>query len=147
MKKRELKLFISSLSTPLYSFAYALTENEASASQLVLDATLSIFLAEKEVILSFSRESASSERVELLRDHLKPLFLKKIYALAKKRMEGKIQTSPHRFFSAEIEERATLYLRHRERMEYAQIESILDIPRHEFLSALGRGRELVGELR
>lgn len=148
MKSKELEKLIQNLSTDLYSFAYILIPDDLQATQLMID-SVSVFFIQKKSLVEKWKNSPHDEDTKIS-DELKFHLYKAIYDLSRKRyqqlkMSFKEVEDNSGFFSLDLDEKASLYLREKSHFNNNIIEFILGKSRSELLAHLYSARLKLAE--
>jgi len=128
----------------LSSFSFALIPDQLQAHQIVLDGISAFLLEEKQLI-----ESLLSDEGELMDFHhfrIRITLHKLIYMLAAKRspqLENSISSGEDKaaFCVLELQQRGVLFLKHKTRFEFNEIQEILERTNGEVISHLQLARE------
>lgn len=141
VKIAEFEKYLKNLHPDLYSFSYILIPDDLQASQLIIDSIANILLDKKILI---EKLLASTDKNELELKELKFLLFKTIFELAKKRFH-QIKSSVNLenlepFYHLEYEERATLFLKHRFKINNELICFISSMGQDELIAVLTKAR-------
>lgn len=141
MKIEEFEKYLKNLHPDLYSFSYILIPDDLQASQLIVDSIANVVLEKKALIEKITSDSDKHE-VELV--ELKYQMFKAIFEIAKKRFH-QIKSAVNlenleAFYHLEYEERATIFLKHRYKINIELICFITNLGHDELIAVLSRAR-------
>lgn len=141
MKIEELELYLKNLHPDLYSFSYILIPDDLQASQLVVDSISNVLLEKKSFI---ERMLSKREKNEEELKQLKSQILKAVFDVAKKRFH-QIKSAVNLenldpFYHLEFEERATVFLKHKQKINIELICYITNMGHDELIAVLSRAR-------
>lgn len=143
MTLEQLKTYLETYLPELYRFAFALIPDDLQAQQLVFDSISVLSLDRKDLVLGTMEISDDKKSSQLF--EVKKGLLKIIKSLAYKRSEqlgalpNKDNVGPS-FYELALECRGILCLKHELSLDFEDIESVMELPRHEVVSKLYMGR-------
>lgn len=140
MKNTDLLKKFKNLFPKLYSFSYTIIQDDLQATQITIDAFTGYSWEEKDQIeeLMDSLDYGETQRAIF---NMELALYKIIYQLAIKRdkqlnIESEKSGQNRAFFSLPILDRALLFLKYKTVLEIEDIETILNLKRHEVINYL-----------
>lgn len=141
VKIEEFEKYLKNLYPELYSFAYILIPDDLQASQLIIDSIANMLLEKK---IMFDRLLNQNDKTESDLQEIKLHILKAIFNIAEKRFHqikssvDLVNLDP--FYHLDFEERALVYLKHRQKINNDLICFVAGIGHDELVATLSRSR-------
>lgn len=141
VKIEDFEIYLKNLHPDLYSFSYILIPDDLQASQLIVDSLANVMLEKKSMVERIlSKNDHNDEDLKLLKSQI----FKAIFEIAKKRFH-QIKSAVDLenldpFYHLEFEERATVFLKHRYKINIELICFITNMGHDELVAVLSRAR-------
>jgi hypothetical protein len=145
MTKKDFENFLTSSNSAFYRFSYVLIPDDLQATQIVADAVLAATCENRD----FPKRVKELNRVDVapLLEEFKTSVYRYIYTIGQKRsvqLKDSLTVSiDSSFFTMNIDERAIVYLKHKEDFGISKISEILDLPIEKVISRLNLGRSVI----
>ena len=143
MKNSALETFIQKKSATLYSFAFVLIPDDLQASQLMIDAVARLLIQKKSSITHWSE---LIEKQEEIQNEVILNLLSATYEIARRRygqlkisLQSELRNNED-FYLLELEAKASLYLKERQKLEMNEIEFVTNMSKHEIVAHLYSAR-------
>jgi hypothetical protein len=145
---KELESFLKKFSSKAYDLAFSLVPDDLQATQIVVDASTSFILSEKEWLYSLKFSGMTKlEEAELNKD-LCIYLMKSVFSLALIRfsqLPNLNSNSNAKFFQLDGKTRAIIFLKYKENFSITEIMEITNLQKSEVMSRLFQGTDILGE--
>lgn len=146
MKIDDLEILTSSLIPKLYSFAFAMINEESMAEQIVIDAYSVFLVKDKNFIENFKYEDSKKEKVSIKR-YLFINLLREVYEMSLKRKAHSKYLLKKRFdeydafYSLESQQKAVLFLKENFEFSIEMIQETLQLEKYQVVECLYNSRQ------
>jgi DNA-directed RNA polymerase specialized sigma24 family protein len=150
MKRNELDNLLNSIIPKLYSFAYAMIQDDEQAEQLIVDAYSVFLVKEKNFIIDFKYNDNKKEKLSF-KNYLLINLIGEIYGLGVKRNSEQkhLKRLDHgefdSFYKLDVTQRSVLFLKENLKFSIELIQETLQIKKHQVLEQLYNSRHRIIE--
>lgn len=151
MKKTELESLINSIIPKLYSFAYAMIQDEEQAEQLIVDSYSVFLVREKHFISEYEFNNSKKDTVSIKR-YLLLNMIREIFKLGTQRSSQlkSLKSVAHNeydsFYKLNSTQRAVLLLKENLKFSIEVIQEALSIEKHQVIEQLYNSRHKLLEI-
>ena len=146
MKTDELEYLLSSLIPKLYSFAFAMMQEESMAEQIIIDAYSVLVVKDREFIENYKYEDTKKEKVSFKR-YLFINLLREIFEMSLKRkthskyLIKRNFKEYNSFYSLDNQQKAVLFLKENFEFSIEMIQETLQLEKHQVVENLYNSRQ------
>ena len=136
---------IQKMTPELFSFGFSLLPDDLQAQQIVIDAIAAFVVEQKDLVGTFDGEE-SDELKEMLLKEAKRHILRNMFRIGKRRSEQLLELVENvkhfqAFYKLSLLERAILFLKQKNLLDFGDIEFVTGVERLEIISRLNFARE------